>query len=132
MGYKGQKKLDYQLNWMKKRREKYLAKMGSCYFCDSFDDLEIHHIDPQEKDTHRIWSLSDEKIRQELEKCVAICNTCHTRYHALQLMKPYVHGKCHTYNKYGCRCNDCVQARSEYNREYRKNVKNPKNAQICQ
>lgn len=64
-----------------------LEKLGGhCINCgfDKFkSSLDIHHLDPNEKDvafgTVRYWKR--DKIDKELEKCVILCRNCHSAYH---------------------------------------------------
>lgn len=47
--------------------------------------MDLHHIDPSTKDQHiskMLKSKGYEKIRQELNKCVALCAICHRLLHA--------------------------------------------------
>jgi len=116
MGYDGDKKREYQLAWMKKRREKYMADMGPCIFCGETDGLEIHHIDPDKKESHRIWSWSHKRICDELKNCVAICPHCHRVFHGILRRRPIVHGTCFAYRR-GCRCSRCRAAKARYDRK---------------
>lgn len=63
-------------------------KGGLCEVC-GYDKcnsaLEFHHKDPNEKD----FSISnvkkytfDERIKNELDKCVLLCSNCHREVHA--------------------------------------------------
>lgn len=67
---------EYQRIWMSERRASYLRDK-SCVDCGSSTDLEIDHIEPDKKVSHRIWSWSKDRIEQELEKCVTRCSSCH-------------------------------------------------------
>jgi 5-methylcytosine-specific restriction endonuclease McrA len=71
----------YKADWIKKRREKlkdawFLAN-GPCRICGSWEDLELDHLDPMSKFTHRIWSYSEPVRIAELAKCQALCHECH-------------------------------------------------------
>jgi hypothetical protein len=71
----------------KKKRKKALVYLGNkCIHCgyDKYDcSLEIHHINPKEKDTAfdtmRYWSW--ERLEKELQKCILLCKCCHAAYH---------------------------------------------------
>lgn len=59
---------------------------GKCIYCgyDEFDcSLDLHHINPEEKDTNfatkRGWSR--ERLIKELDKCVLLCRNCHQAFH---------------------------------------------------
>lgn len=77
MPYKDKKKqLEYQKNWMRKRREEHF-KDKHCVKCGSIEKLELDHINPEEKISHNIWSWSKERREVELKKCQILCNKCH-------------------------------------------------------
>lgn len=44
------------------------------------DALQFHHLDPSEEDfmLSRVGSWAWEKIVRELDKCMLLCNRCHT------------------------------------------------------
>lgn len=79
MPYKDkEKQREYQRNWMRKRRDDFF-KDKSCVKCGSVSDLEIDHINPEEKVRHAIWSYSKEKRDTEIAKCQVLCNECHKK-----------------------------------------------------
>ena len=88
--------------------------MGPCIFCGTTEDIQIHHLDPEAKHTHRIWSYQDKKIRAELAGCIPLCKKCHTKFHAIMKKKPLVHGTTHGYKNYRCRCTLCTKANYYY------------------
>lgn len=114
MGYKGQKKTEYQREWCAKRRAEYIAGMR-CLFCDSDQDIHLHHRDPEKKVSHSIWSWSDERIAAELKKCVPLCGKCHQILHGLIRSLPLIHGTRQGYYQYKCRCNLCRAFKSYCN-----------------
>jgi len=78
MPYKDkQKQIEWQVQWMRKRRENWLLENGPCAKCSLCINLEVDHIDPSEKEDHRIWSWSKERRDRELEKCQVLCHECH-------------------------------------------------------
>lgn len=122
MSYKNaEKQRAFQLNWITARKQKYLQQLCCCFFCGSHDQIEIHHIDPTMKESHKIWSWTDDKIELELRKCVAMCHQCHKRFHLLMKRKAFQHGTLGAYDA-GCRCADCRNAKSidRQNRKLRK------------
>jgi len=60
---------------------------GKCVHC-GFNKykcaLDVHHLDPKEKDvafrSMRSWSL--DRIAKEIKKCVLLCKNCHAALHA--------------------------------------------------
>lgn len=79
MAYKNQAvQREYQREWMKRRREGWLADK-ICVDCGSSEDLEIDHDEPKNKISHRIWSWSKDRRERELQKCKVRCRICHSR-----------------------------------------------------
>ena len=77
MPYKDKaKQLEYQRKWMAARRAEYFDGK-SCVTCGSTESLELDHIDPATKVSHRIWSWSTERREAELAKCQPLCRDCH-------------------------------------------------------
>lgn len=68
---------DYQARWIKKRRHDWVRKNGPCEVCNSDEGLQVDHIDPNEKVSHRIWSWSEARRAVELAKCWVLCFNCH-------------------------------------------------------
>lgn len=104
---------NYQKEWVADRQRIYKELMGGCLFCGSLEKIEIHHIDPDKKDEHRIWSWREDRLLAELRQCVAMCHGCHKKFHGLLKRKPLEHGTLHGYQVYGCRCLECKAARTE-------------------
>jgi len=67
----------YQREWMARRRAAWLAENGPCVDCGSWDDLQVDHIDPQAKVSHRVWNWADARRLAELAKCAVRCRQCH-------------------------------------------------------
>ena len=111
------KQRQYQLEYMRKRRQAWFDENGPCQHCGSDQDLELHHVDSSTKVDHKVWSWSRERREAELAKCIALCNDCHLECTKRQLRRPVQHG---THNAYasGCRCDDCRNAQRLYMNEY--------------
>lgn len=78
MGYKDPElQRAYQNHWIKQRRLDWLQEHGPCIDCGTWDSLEVDHVDPMQKVTHRVWSWKSERREAELVKCVARCTACH-------------------------------------------------------
>ena len=49
----------------------------SCARCGSTENLQLDHIDPSTKISHKIWSWSEAHRETELVKCQVLCYPCH-------------------------------------------------------
>lgn len=111
----------YQRAWAARRRAEFFAGK-TCEWCDSSDDLHLHHRDPSQKESHSIWSWSETRRLAEIAKCVVLCAACHMRAHGearrveAELRSP--HGTIRRYWN-GCRCESCRNARRDHAREER-------------
>ena len=112
---------DYQRDWVKRRRESWVAANGPCAKCGSGEALEVDHVDPSTKlcNPGAIWSRRAEFRELELAKCQVLCKRCHkVKTKALQqaMAKP-----CGTWQAYtrGCHCRPCTDAEAMYARERR-------------
>jgi hypothetical protein len=74
-----EKRRTYQLAWSKARREKWFKENGPCIDCGSWEFLELDHVDPSQKTSHRIWTWAESRRLEELSKCVARCKVCHRK-----------------------------------------------------
>ncbi len=112
-------------------RRRYLEKKallinllgGKCSQCESQDQLEFDHVNPQIKTFSILtsWKLPLEDLRDELEKCQLLCHDCHdkkTYGSSTHRLQP--HGT-YTAYKRGCRCEECRIANRDYNRIYKEN-----------
>lgn len=112
MGYTDEeKKREYQRNWIANRKSDYL-KDKFCVECESKNNLEIDHIDPEQKVSHRIWSWTEARRLAELAKCQILCKTCHndkTQKYREENMK---HG-ISMYRSKKCRCEICREAKRQ-------------------
>lgn len=107
---------EYQRQWIAARRAAWLAGK-SCATCGATDNLEVDHIDPLKKVTHRVWSWSEKRRQAELAKCQVLCTSCHLDKTLTDRPK----AECGTASKYraGCRCDDCKAAQAQKMRDYR-------------
>lgn len=78
MGYTGEKKKEYSKKWIAKRRHDFFRDK-KCAECSSEENLELHHTDPNEKESHNIWSWSEQRRNEELKKCIIMCKKCHRK-----------------------------------------------------
>lgn len=72
-----------KVEWARRQREAWFEGKV-CAECGSSERLELDHIDPSLKVSHRIWGLGPERRLAELAKCQPLCNTCHKRKTARQ------------------------------------------------
>lgn len=61
------------------RRAAWFAANGPCVDCQSWESLELDHVDPNTKVSHRVWSWANARRLAELSKCVARCHRCHRK-----------------------------------------------------
>lgn len=105
----------------RKRRKTWFEENGPCKKCGSWIDLELDHINPEEKETSSVWSWSDLRREKELEKCQALCSICHKAKTALELyikfFREWKHGTNHCYQNHKCRCILCKQFYKNYRHE---------------
>jgi hypothetical protein len=109
----------YQNERIIRARLEWLSTHGPCVKCGSWNNLNVDHIDPKLKVSHRIWSWSKERREIELAKCQVLCEPCHWIKTALD--NGHVVGGKHGASKYhkGCRCDICKEAHAKQNSEYR-------------
>lgn len=115
MAYTGDKKREYQRNWMRKRREAAVEYLGGlCVKCGSSEELEFDHEDPSKKEfnVNSLLSRRWEVQKLELDKCQLLCNTCHLDKTVSARNTPQ-HGTESRYTAKGelrCRCVECREA----------------------
>lgn len=110
---------EYQRQWIAGRRAEWLAGK-SCVICGSQEDLQVDHIDPAKKLSHRVWSWSIEKRDAELAKCQVLCRP----HHQEKTLRDYSldgvrHGTAGAWRNAGCRCDTCRAYQARTAREYR-------------
>lgn len=119
MPYKDRaKQREYRRAWIASRRAKFFADK-QCAACGSTDQLELDHVEPERKVSHRIWSWSVERREEELKKCQVLCHDCHSNKTKRDNRWQLVHGTVTGYHSYGCRCRECVIAHTTASNEYR-------------
>ena len=111
----------YDLSRYHARRTAFFAGKR-CVTCGGDDGLELHHLDPSVKESHRIWSWSEARRAAELAKCVPMCRWCHRELHAEARRNPTRHGTTSAYRN-GCRCAACKTHHARRLRTYRRHRK---------
>lgn len=114
-------KAAWQKRWQTKRRAEFFNGKV-CAECGGDEQLELDHIDPTAKMTHRVWSMSDARREAEIAKCQVLCYDCHKRKSREQLpitrgFKAFRHGTAAMYKEHGCRCGKCKLWRRNKYRE---------------
>ena len=113
MPLKGEAKKIYSREWMRKRRAEWFADKV-CAVCGTSENLELDHIDPTTKVTHKVWSWTYTRRMAELAKCQALCEECHKKKSADALRTTHcIRG----HLKDGGRCRECDSLRHRRNRE---------------
>lgn len=98
--------------WTAKNRADYMVGKF-CVHCGSTNSLEVDHVDPEQKVSHRIWSWSAARRTAELAKCQILCTDCHLTK-TLEQRKIPEHGTVSRYSgKQKCRCEPCKAANRE-------------------
>jgi len=77
------------VDWRIRTKQKLVEyKGGSCKECGyskCVQALEFHHLDATQKDfsiSGKSWSF--ERLKKEVDKCILLCNRCHTELHNLK------------------------------------------------
>lgn len=119
-------KKEYQRIWLQARRNRWLEQNGPCKVCGTWEDLEVDHIDPSQKQykISTIWSRSQEVRDNELTKCQVLCKKHHLEKTLAERPQPE-HGTVNMYDDHACRCDDCRSAK----RKAQMRLRNPKKYQ---
>lgn len=71
-------------------KAKFLLELGAkCSICGKEYDgengsvFDFHHLNPEEKEWNpsKLFSKSEDKIREEIQKCTIVCANCHRLIH---------------------------------------------------
>jgi hypothetical protein len=115
---------EYMLRRYHERRKEALEILGGrCSNCKTTKRLEIDHVDRTKKSFNisQMWSVSRARFLAELKKCQLLCRLCHqdkTTRERGQVPARGTHGTLSSYRY--CKCDDCRDAKSRHNREYRR------------
>ena len=113
----GEAKREYQRLWVARNREAYL-RGKVCAECGATTDLEVDHIDPALKLTHRVWSWSATRRAAELAKCQVLCRTHHAQKTRQEQSGPD-HGTAAAWHVRRCRCDTCREWKRLSAQDYR-------------
>ncbi len=80
------RRVEAVISWRKRAKKRLVEyKGGSCQICGynrCINALEFHHLDRNKKDfTIAGKSISFEKIKSEVDKCILVCSNCHREIH---------------------------------------------------
>ena len=81
------RRINQVVSWRKRTKEKLVKyKGGKCQGC-GYDKyigcLDFHHVDPTQKDIAISGAtISFERLKKEVDKCVLVCSNCHGEIHA--------------------------------------------------
>ena len=118
---------DYMLARYHKRMSEAKTKLGGkCFKCNSIENLQLDHINPQTKNftVAKLWNSKKEVFDLEIGKCQLLCEKCHEEKTLLDMGKvsaKITHGTLSSYRY--CKCKICKKAKSEYMQEFRKKKK---------
>jgi hypothetical protein len=110
-----------------KRRQEFIELLGGkCIKCNSTEDLEFDHIDPETKlfSIGNIWWKSYTILLEEVKKCQLLCYDCHKektiKERSLPEDRPIKHGTLTAYTSRKCRCTECRKAANDYSNNRRR------------
>ena len=78
---------DAKLKYRQKQKTRFLEWKAAkgCHFCDeTFPQcLELHHLDPAQKDfvPSQLTTGNWERFLEEARKCILVCANCHRKIH---------------------------------------------------
>lgn len=114
---------EYMLNRYHKRRTEALERLGGrCAECGSTDDLEFDHIDRTLKSGYisKMFSQSEKRYKDELEKCQLLCSGCHQRKTISENTVGHGGGLTGIRN---CYCDECKPLKKSYMKDWREKNK---------
>lgn len=111
---------DYMLKRYHNRRKTAIEQLGGkCVSCGSKEELEVDHINPQDKKfcLSKLWSVNEKTYQEELSKCQLLCKVCHNNKTTKE--KSVEHGGGAS-GKRNCKCSLCKAKKAEYMKNYKK------------
>lgn len=114
----GDRKREYQKQWLTARRDAWIAANGPCAQCGGAESLSVDHRDRAGKVSHRVWSWSQERREAELEKCQVLCWECHKKKSDEEQRVPHGGG---ARGRKNCKCGPCKERLREYNLHWFRN-----------
>lgn len=101
----------------KRRKPIYDYLGGRCVVCGVTENLEVDHIDPEQKSFNFTGNLTwNERLMSELDKCQLLCSEHHLRK-TLAQREPFTHGTIYGFMKAKCKCVECSAKKRQWNDE---------------
>lgn len=98
---------EYHKEYYRKRRQAIFDYLGGkCVVCGTTDELEVDHIEREDKSFNISSKLSVKNNKAELDKCQLLCKTHHKEKTA-QENTGFEHGTMYAWMKKKCRCEIC-------------------------
>ena len=90
---------EYKRKLRLKRKERLddIKSSSGCQSCGVHDHpscMDFHHENEEEKEINlsgfEMYSLTEKRLQEELDKCIVLCKSCHHKYHLglLSLLSP--------------------------------------------
>lgn len=124
---------EYMKERYKRRRIQAIEYLGGvCTICGIDSDLEFDHKDPETKicTIAKASSFSEKRFWEEVNKCQLLCKEHYKEKSTKEIRKrrngseELMHGREHTYLRYGCRCGLCRDVMSAARKRYRNRNRN--------
>lgn len=98
----------------KRKKPIYDYLGGRCVVCGATENLEVDHIDPEQKSFNITGNLTwNERLVSELDKCQLLCSEHHLRK-TLDQRAPFTHGTVYGFMKARCRCDECSARKRQW------------------
>jgi hypothetical protein len=126
---------EYMKEYMAKRyhntRDKIYKRLGGkCKMCGNKEGpFHLDHIDSSKKTMRAadLHSVNDGKFEEEIRNLAILCVPCHKKKTVDNhdfAQNPTQHGSYWMARKYKCKCDACVKAYKEKQKEWREKAKN--------
>ena len=74
-------------NRLQKQRTREMiaeAKRNGCIKCSEKEHacLDFHHLGDKDLSVSAMLGMNDERVQEEINKCVVLCSNCHRKLHA--------------------------------------------------
>ncbi len=105
---------EYHRNYYYKRKQAIIDHLGGCCTeCGSTSNLEVDHIDRNQKKFSINRRLSVKNNLDELTKCQLLCWECH-RAKTSKENSGFKHGTMYAFWRKRCGCDVCLTAKAVY------------------